>query len=122
MTSRRDIVYLVSGAGQEPGIRPWRFDRGGTVKDQRGAGLDAEEEFAARAALHWTDLLDIERGTRNVSLVNIGASDQGLSVTIFQGCSGSWVERGLAWSSVGSGGPDGDRSARAAALHGMGSV
>ncbi len=42
-----------------------------TVKDRREAPGLTQEEFAERAGIHRTYLSDIERGTRNVSLINI---------------------------------------------------
>jgi len=54
--------------GSRPDIR-MRF--GFAVKDRREALGLTQEEFADRAGLHRTYLSDIERGTRNVSLINI---------------------------------------------------
>jgi transcriptional regulator with XRE-family HTH domain len=42
----------------------------------------SQEELAARADLHRTYLADIERGTRNVSLVNIGRIAKALDLRI----------------------------------------
>ena len=44
---------------------------GFAVKDRREALGLTQEEFAERAGIHRTYLSDIERGTRNVSLINI---------------------------------------------------
>jgi transcriptional regulator with XRE-family HTH domain len=56
------------GKRATPDIRE-RF--GFAVKARReGLGL-TQEEFADRAGIHRTYLSDIERGTRNVSLINI---------------------------------------------------
>ena len=44
---------------------------GFAVKDRREALGLTQEEFAAWAGLHRTYLSDIERGMRNVSLINI---------------------------------------------------
>ena len=51
-----------------PDIRE-RF--GSAVRDRREALGLTQEEFAERAGLHRTYLSDVERGTRNLSLVNI---------------------------------------------------
>ncbi len=53
---------------------------GFAVKDRREALGLTQEEFAERAGIHRTYLSDIERGTRNVSLVNIERVAQGLSM------------------------------------------
>ncbi len=55
---------------------------GFAVKDRREAAGLTQEEFAERAGIHRTYLSDIERGTRNVSLVNIERVAQGLSMEI----------------------------------------
>jgi transcriptional regulator with XRE-family HTH domain len=44
---------------------------GDAVRDRREELGLTQEEFAERAGIHRTYLSDIERGTRNVSLVNI---------------------------------------------------
>jgi transcriptional regulator with XRE-family HTH domain len=44
---------------------------GFAVKDRREALGLTQEEFAEKAGIHRTYLSDIERGTRNVSLINI---------------------------------------------------
>src|SRR5205823_4775565 len=54
--------------GSRPDIRE-RF--GYAVKDRREALGLTQEEFAERAGIHRTYLSDIERGTRNVRLINI---------------------------------------------------
>jgi transcriptional regulator with XRE-family HTH domain len=54
--------------GPRPDIRA-RF--GFAVKDRREALGLTQEECAERAGVHRTYLSDIERGARNVSLVNI---------------------------------------------------
>ena len=53
---------------------------GFAVKDRREALGLTQEEFAERAGIHRTYLSDIERGTRNVSLINIERVAQGLSM------------------------------------------
>ena len=53
---------------------------GFAVKDRREALGLTQEEFAERAGIHRTYLSDIERGTRNVSLVNIERVAQGLAL------------------------------------------
>ncbi len=55
---------------------------GFAVKDRREALGLTQEEFAERAGIHRTYLSDIERGTRNVSLINIERVAQGLSMKI----------------------------------------
>jgi transcriptional regulator with XRE-family HTH domain len=55
---------------------------GFAVKDRREALGLTQEEFAERAGIHRTYLSDIERGTRNVSLVNIERVAEALSSTI----------------------------------------
>ena len=55
---------------------------GFAVKDRREALGLTQEEFAERAGIHRTYLSDIERGTRNVSLVNIERVAHGLSMKI----------------------------------------
>ena len=54
--------------GARPDIRG-RF--GFAVKDRREALGLTQEEFADRAGIHRTYLSDVERGSRNVSLLNI---------------------------------------------------
>ena len=44
---------------------------GFAVKDRREALGLTQEEFAERAGIHRTYLSDVERGTRNLSLINI---------------------------------------------------
>lgn len=65
--------------GSSPDIRE-RF--GFAVKDRREALGWTQEEFAERAGIHRTYLSDIERGTRNVSLVNIERVATALSLKI----------------------------------------
>ena len=54
--------------GAEPDIRE-RF--GSAVRDRRESLHLTQEEFADRAGIHRTYISDIERGTRNPSLINI---------------------------------------------------
>lgn len=54
---------------------------GKAVRRLRGARGWSQEEFADRVGLHRTYVGDIERGERNVSLVNIGRIAAGLQVT-----------------------------------------
>lgn len=44
---------------------------GFAVKDRREALGLTQEEFAERAGIHRTYLSDVERGTRNLGLINI---------------------------------------------------
>jgi transcriptional regulator with XRE-family HTH domain len=67
------------GKGAKPDIRA-RF--GFAVKDRREALGLTQEEFAERAGIHRTYLSDIERGTRNVSLVNIERVASALSLKV----------------------------------------
>ncbi len=55
---------------------------GFAVKDRREAMGLTQEEFAERAGIHRTYLSDIERGTRNVSLLNIERVASALSLRI----------------------------------------
>ncbi len=64
---------------------------GFAVKDRREALGLTQEEFAERAGIHRTYLSDIERGTRNVSLINIERVALALSMKIselFRGLEG----------------------------------
>ena len=55
---------------------------GFAVKDRREALGLTQEEFAERAGIHRTYLSDIERGTRNVSLINIERLSSALSLRL----------------------------------------
>ncbi len=55
---------------------------GFAVKDRREALSLTQEEFAERAGIHRTYLSDIERGTRNLSLINIERVATALSLKI----------------------------------------
>ena len=62
---------------------------GFAVKDRRESLRLTQEEFAERAGIHRTYLSDIERGTRNLSLINIERVALALSLKIselFQLC------------------------------------
>jgi transcriptional regulator with XRE-family HTH domain len=52
------------------------------VKKRRAELGISQEELAARAELHRTYVADIERGTRNVSLLNIEKLAGGLQVSM----------------------------------------
>jgi transcriptional regulator with XRE-family HTH domain len=67
------------GKSARPDIRE-RF--GSAVRDRREALGLTQEEFAARAGIHRTYLSDIERGSRNVSLVNIERVASALSLKV----------------------------------------
>jgi transcriptional regulator with XRE-family HTH domain len=69
------------GKSARPDIRV-RF--GFAVRDRREALGLTQEEFAERAGIHRTYLSDIERGTRNVSLVNIERVASALSMKIYE--------------------------------------
>ncbi len=55
---------------------------GFAVKDRREALGLTQEEFAERAGIHRTYLSDVERGTRNLSLVNIERLASALTLKI----------------------------------------
>jgi transcriptional regulator with XRE-family HTH domain len=67
------------GKRTRPDIRE-RF--GFAIKDRREALGLTQEEFADVAGIHRTYLSDIERGTRNVSLINIERVAVALSLKI----------------------------------------
>ena len=67
------------GERARPDIRE-RF--GFAVKDRREALGLTQEEFAERAGIHRTYLSDVERGTRNLSLVNIERLASALAMKI----------------------------------------
>ena len=67
------------GKAAKPDIRE-RF--GSAVKDRRESLGLTQEEFAERAGIHRTYLSDIERGGRNVSLINIEKLAAALSLKI----------------------------------------
>ena len=54
------------------------------VKDRREALGLTQEAFAERAGIHRTYLSDVERGTRNLSLLNIERVARALEVEISQ--------------------------------------
>jgi predicted transcriptional regulator len=57
--------------------------RFGIAVRKRRSELDiSQEELAARAELHRTYIADIERGTRNVALINIGKIAKALELRI----------------------------------------
>ena len=62
-----------------PDIRE-RF--GYALKDRREALGLTQEELAERAGIHRTYLSDVERGTRNISLLNIERLSSALEMTI----------------------------------------
>jgi transcriptional regulator with XRE-family HTH domain len=67
------------GKRARPDIRE-RF--GFALKDRREALGLTQEEFAERASIHRSYISDIERGTRNVSLINIERVAAALSMRI----------------------------------------
>lgn len=67
------------GKRARPDIRE-RF--GSAVRDRREALGLTQEEFAERAGIHRTYLSDIERGTRNPSLINIERVAVALNLTL----------------------------------------
>ncbi len=62
-----------------PGIRE-RF--GDAVRARREELGLTQEELAERAGIHRTYLSDVERGTRNVSLVNVERLAEALSLSL----------------------------------------
>ena len=55
---------------------------GFAVKTRRESLALTQEDFAEKAHIHRTYLSDIERGTRNVSLINIERIAAGLDIPI----------------------------------------
>jgi transcriptional regulator with XRE-family HTH domain len=55
---------------------------GSAVRDRREALGLTQEEFADRAGIHRTYVSDIERGSRNPSLVNIERIAEALELTL----------------------------------------
>ena len=55
---------------------------GFAVKDRREALGLTQEEFAERAGIHRTYLSDVERGTRNLSLINIERVAEALAMKL----------------------------------------
>lgn len=65
------------------GVRPDIRERFGfAVRDRREELGLTQEEFAERAGIHRTYLSDIERGTRNVSLINIERVAEALAMKL----------------------------------------
>lgn len=72
-------------------------DFGQAVRSVRKAGDLSQEALAEKAGLHRTYVGGIERGERNVSLVNIVALAEALSVTpaaLFEGWAGTASAQG----------------------------
>ena len=67
------------GKSRKPDVRE-RF--GYAVKNRREAAGLTQEELAEKAGIHRTYLSEIERGTRNPSLVNIERLAAALSVSL----------------------------------------
>ncbi len=65
--------------GAKPDIRE-RF--GDAVRDRREALNMTQEDLAEKASIHRTYVSDIERGSRNVSLINIERLAAALSITM----------------------------------------
>jgi transcriptional regulator with XRE-family HTH domain len=55
---------------------------GATVRAQRQARGWSQEQFADRVGLHRTYIGDIERGERNVSLINVERISRGLDLSL----------------------------------------
>ena len=62
--------------------RDIRVRFGIAVRKRRSELGISQEELAARADLHRTYVADIERGTRNISLINIEKITSGLDIPI----------------------------------------
>jgi transcriptional regulator with XRE-family HTH domain len=58
-----------------------RAQLGATIRKQRLALGLSQEQLAERADLHWTYIGGIERGERNVSLLNIVKIARALKIT-----------------------------------------
>ena len=58
-----------------------RVQLGKAVRERRHALGFSQEALAERAGLHWTYIGGIERGERNVSLINIVRVARALEVT-----------------------------------------
>lgn len=61
-----------------------RIALGRTVRKHRKALGWSQEALAERAGLHWTYIGGIERGERNVALLNIAAVARALKVKPFE--------------------------------------
>ena len=59
---------------------------GAAVKHRRKEIAITQEALAEKAGLHRTYIADIERGARNLSLVNIVKIARGLSMTVAELC------------------------------------
>jgi transcriptional regulator with XRE-family HTH domain len=57
---------------------------GFAVKDRREALGLTQEAFAEQAGIHRTYLSDIERGVRNISLINIERLASALSLKLYE--------------------------------------
>jgi len=55
---------------------------GASVRDLRRARLLSQETFAERVGIHRTYVGDVERGERNIGLVNIGRLAAALEITL----------------------------------------
>jgi len=61
---------------------------GKTIRNRRKAYGLTQEEFAERAGLHRTYVADVERGARNVSILNVVWIARALGVTLSDLCVG----------------------------------
>lgn len=57
-------------------------DFGQKIKEKRLKIKISQEELAFRVGLHRTYVSDVERGNRNISLINIGKIAKGLGVSV----------------------------------------
>jgi transcriptional regulator with XRE-family HTH domain len=71
------LMHMKRKAGEDIRIR-----FGVAIKKRRSELGISQEELAARADLHRTYLADIERGTRNLGLINIGKIAKALELRI----------------------------------------
>jgi transcriptional regulator with XRE-family HTH domain len=66
---------------------------GNSIRTKRKALDWSQRELAERTGLHRTYVADVERGTRNVSIVNVFRLARALRVTVSELCQG--MENGL---------------------------
>jgi transcriptional regulator with XRE-family HTH domain len=61
---------------------------GSTIRTKRKSDGITQEGLAERADLHRTYIADIERGARNVSIINVIRIARGLEVSVSDLCNG----------------------------------
>lgn len=67
---------------KEPSDADIRLRLGAAIRQRRHQLELSQEELAARAGLHRTYLADVERGSRNVALLNIEKIARALGVSL----------------------------------------